>query len=350
MKILVTGGAGFIGSTLVDRLLAVGHRVTVYDNFSTGRHEFLTRARGNPAFDLVNADLRDEERLTSAMAGQEVVFHLAANADVRFGTQHPRKDLEQNTIATQNVLEAMRAQGVHRIAFSSTGSVYGEPSVFPTPEDCAFPVQTSLYGASKLACESLITAYCSGFGFQAHIFRFVSILGERYTHGHILDFFQKLGADPRSIEVLGNGRQRKSYLYVQDCIDAMLLAIERAKGPVNIFNLGTHEYCTVDDSLGWICKELRVVPERRYTGGERGWVGDSPFIFLDTSRIRSLGWKPRLTIREGVIRTLQYLQSNSWVLEQAPPRSQVVRPSSQEPARALAEKSPAVLLVRELQS
>ena len=281
------------------------------------------------------------------MAGQEFVFHFAANADVRFGTQHPRKDLEQNTIVTQNVLEAMRLQGVRRIAFSSTGSIYGEASLFPTPEDCPFPVQTSLYGASKLACESLITAYCSGFGFQAHIFRFVSILGERYTHGHIFDFFQKLGADSRSIEVLGNGQQRKSYLYVHDCIDAMLLAIEKAQDSVNILNLGTNEYCTVDDSLGWICKQLGLVPERRYTGGERGWVGDSPFIFLDTNRIRSLGWKPRLTIREGVIRTLQYLQDNAWVLNQAIPRLQTDQQSSQEPARDLAGKSPAISFDRE---
>ncbi len=347
MKVLVTGGAGFIGSTLVDRLLADGHQITVYDNFSTGKYEFVAQVRGNPAYELVEADLQDEACLRTAMAGQEFVFHFAANADVRFGTQHPRKDLEQNTIVTQNVLEAMRLQGVRRIAFSSTGSIYGEASLFPTPEDCPFPVQTSLYGASKLACESLITAYCSGFGFQAHIFRFVSILGERYTHGHIFDFFQKLGADSRSIEVLGNGQQRKSYLYVHDCIDAMLLAIEKAQDSVNILNLGTNEYCTVDDSLGWICKQLGLVPERRYTGGERGWVGDSPFIFLDTNRIRSLGWKPRLTIREGVIRTLQYLQDNAWVLNQAIPRLQTDQQSSQEPARDLAGKSPAISFDRE---
>jgi UDP-glucose 4-epimerase len=315
MDMLVTGGAGFIGSNLVDRLLASGHRITVYDNFTTGRRRFLDAASAAPGFRLVEADLHDTRALTDAMAGQEFVFHLAANADVRFGTQHPRKDLEQNTIATQNVLEAMRLQGVRRIAFASTGSVYGEPRIFPTPEDAPFPVQTSLYGASKLASEGLIAAYCTGFGFQAHIFRFVSILGERYTHGHIFDFYKKLTADPRSIEVLGNGRQRKSYLDVQDCIDAILKALERARDPVNIFNLGTPEYCTVDDSLGWISAALGVAPERRYTGGERGWVGDSPFIFLDTARIRSLGWEPRWTIREGVLRTLAFLQNNPWVLE-----------------------------------
>ena len=318
MRYFVTGGAGFIGSNLVDRLLADGHAVTVYDNFSTGQREFLENALHQPGFRLVEGDLLDATRLTAAMAGHDFVFHLAANADVRFGTQHPRKDLEQNTIATFNVLEAMRANGLRRIAFSSTGSIYGEPEVFPTPETCPFPVQTSLYGASKLAGEGLIEAYCTGFGFQCYIFRFVSILGERYTHGHVFDFYKKLLADPQHIEVLGNGRQRKSYLYVQDCIDAMLTVVERAREPINIFNLGTEEYCTVDDSLGWICAHLGLNPQRRYTGGERGWVGDSPFIFLDTTKVRALGWRPKLTIREGVIRTLDYLQANPWVLERRP--------------------------------
>jgi len=315
MHAFITGGAGFIGSNLVDRLLAAGHAVTAYDNFSTGQHRFLEAAVQHPAFRLVEGDLMDLPRLTEAIAGHDVVFHLAANADVRFGTQHPRKDLEQNTIATFNVLEAMRANGVRRVAFSSTGSIYGEPEIFPTPENAPFPIQTSLYGASKLACEGLLQAYAAGFDFQVYIFRFVSILGERYTHGHVFDFYKKLLADPGYIEVLGNGRQRKSYLYVQDCIDAMLMVMERVHDPVNIYNLGTDEYCTVDDSLDWICEHLGVNPERRYTGGERGWIGDSPFIFLDTTKVRSLGWQPKLTIRMGVIRTLEYLQANHWVLE-----------------------------------
>ena len=315
MHAFITGGAGFIGSNLVDRLLAAGHTVTAYDNFSTGQLRFLDAAEQHPAFRLVEGDLMDLPRLTEAIAGHDVVFHLAANADVRFGTQHPRKDLEQNTIATFNVLEAMRANGVRRVAFSSTGSIYGEPEIFPTPENAPFPIQTSLYGASKLACEGLLQAYAAGFDFQVYIFRFVSILGERYTHGHVFDFYKKLLADPGYIEVLGNGRQRKSYLYVQDCIDAMLMVMEHVHDPVNIYNLGTDEYCTVDDSLDWICEHLGVNPERRYTGGERGWIGDSPFIFLDTTKVRSLGWQPKLTIRMGVIRTLEYLQANHWVLE-----------------------------------
>jgi UDP-glucose 4-epimerase len=310
MRYFVTGGAGFIGSNLVDRLLADGHAVTVYDNFSTGRLQFLESALQSPHFRCVKADLIDLRRLTDAIRGHDFVFHLAANADVRFGTEHPRKDLEQNTIATFHVLEAMRAAGVRRIAFSSTGSIYGEPEVFPTPEDCPFPIQTSLYGASKLAGEGLIAAFCTGFGFQGYIFRFVSILGERYTHGHVFDFYEKLLADPRKINVLGNGQQRKSYLYVQDCIDAMLTAIERCNAPLNVFNLGTDEYCTVNESLGWICGHLGVAPERRYSGGERGWIGDSPFIFLDTAKVRALGWRPKLSIRDAVLCTLRYLQAH----------------------------------------
>jgi UDP-glucose 4-epimerase len=310
MNFFVTGGAGFIGSNLVDRLLSNGHRVTVYDNFSTGRRAFLADSQNSARFRLEEGDLLDLPRLTAAMAGHDFIFHLAANADVRFGISHPRKDLEQNTVATFHVLEAMRANEIRCLAFSSTGSIYGEPEVFPTPESCPFPVQTSLYGASKLAGEGLIQAYCTGFGFQAYIFRFVSILGERYTHGHVFDFYQKLLANPHQIEVLGNGKQRKSYLYVQDCLDAILLVIERTTEPVNTYNLGTQEHCTVDDSLYWICDHLGVKPRRLYTGGPRGWIGDSPFIFLDTAKIRSLGWHPKLSIKDGVLRTLRYLQAN----------------------------------------
>ena len=315
MKCLITGGAGFIGSNLADRLIKAGHAVTVFDNLSTGNMRFLDEAARSPSFRLVRGDLLDAGALASAMGNADLVFHLAANADVRFGTEHPRKDLDQNTIATFNVLEAMRTNGVRRIVFSSTGSIYGEPKVFPTPENAPFPVQTSLYGASKLACEGLIQAYCEGFGFQGYIFRFVSILGERYTHGHVFDFCRSLRSNPGELRVLGNGRQRKSYLYVQDCVDAILLAIEKAQDRVNILNLGADEYCEVNDSIGWICGRLGVKPRLNYTGGDRGWIGDSPFIFLDCGRMRSLGWVPKLSIRDGVLRTVEYLLSNPWVLE-----------------------------------
>ena len=315
MKTFVTGCAGFIGSSLVDRLLAEGHAVTGFDNFSTGQRRFLEGAERCDAFRLVEGDLLDAPVLTEAMRGCDFVFHFAANADVRFGTDHPRRDLEQNTIATFNVLEAMRANGVGRIAFASTGSVYGEASVFPTPEDAAFPLQTSLYGASKVASEGLISAYCEGFGLRAWIFRFVSILGERYTHGHVFDFYRQLLADPARLRVLGNGRQRKSYLYVQDCIDAILLALTHAEDRVNLFNLGVDHYCEVNDSIGWICARLGLRPDIAYTGGDRCWIGDSPFIFLDASRIRRLGWVPKFDIRRGVERTVEYLRDNPWVLE-----------------------------------
>lgn len=315
MRAFVTGGAGFIGSTLTDRLLADGHPVVVFDNLVTGRQSFLEDAASRPGFTFVRGDTLDAHALTVAMRDADVVFHLAANADVRFGTDHPRKDLEQNTIATFNVLEAMRTNDVRRVVFSSTGSVYGEASIIPTPEDAPFPVQTSLYGASKLAGEGLIHAYCEGFGFQAWIFRFVSILGERYTHGHVFDFYKSLRADPTRLRVLGNGHQSKSYLYVQDCIDAILLTMERASGTVNTFNLGTDEYCCVNDSIRWITEHLGIRPGLEYTGGDRGWIGDNPFIFLDTTRVRALGWRPRLTIREGILRTLDYLRANPALLE-----------------------------------
>lgn len=316
MRYFITGCAGFIGSSLTDRLLEAGHEVVGYDNFSTGLSEFLTTAKKSPHFTLVKGDLLDREAVSKAMKNIDFVFHLAANADVRFGTNHPSKDLEQNAIATSHVLEAMRANNVKRIAFSSTGSIYGEAAVIPTPEAAPFPVQTSLYGASKLAAEGLIQAYCEGFDFQAYIFRFVSILGERYTHGHVFDFYKQLLNDPSQLEILGNGKQRKSYLYIQDCLDAMLWAIDKATDKVNIFNLGTDEYCEVNNSIAWICDYLRVEPQKTYTGGERGWIGDNPFIFLDTTKIRNLGWKPKLSIQEGIMQTIKYLKENAWLLEQ----------------------------------
>ena len=313
MQFFITGCAGFIGSNLTDRLLSDGHSVIGYDNFSTGQRAFLDSAQKSSHFSLVQGDTLDVSTLTTAMQGCDFVFHFAANADVRFGTDHPRRDLEQNTIATYNVLESMRANGIKRIAFSSTGSVYGEAAVIPTPEDAPFPIQTSLYAASKLAGESLISAYCEGFGFQSWIFRFVSILGKRYTHGHVFDFYKQLKDDPTQLRVLGNGKQRKSYLHIEDCLDAMLIAMGKANEKVNILNLGVDGYCEVNDSIGWISKTLGVTPTLNYTGGERGWTGDNPFIFLETKKIRSLGWVPKHSIPEGVVKTVEFLRNNEWV-------------------------------------
>jgi len=309
-KVLITGGAGFIGSNLADRLVADGLDVTVYDNFSTGRHEFVSGLDAR----VVEGDVLDAGALQAAMAGCDTVFHLAANADVRHGLEHPRRDLEQNTIATSNVLEAMRAAGASRIVFSSTGSVYGEPEVFPTPEDCPFPVQTSLYAASKLAGEGLIAAYCTGYAITGVVYRFVSILGERYTHGHVYDFVAALRRDPSELHVLGDGRQEKSYLYVGDCVEAILTGLAAARGgSFSVFNLGTDETLVVDDSIAAICAALGVAPQVEHSGGRRGWVGDSPLIRLDTTRIRELGWTPQLTIGEAVARTVAWLEANPFV-------------------------------------
>ena len=318
-SMFVTGAGGFIGSALVDRLLADGNTVVGWDDFSTGQRQFAEDALKNPRYKLFEGDNLDLPALTRAMAGCDVVFHFAANADVRFGLNHPSKDLRQNILATFNVLEAMRAKGIKRIGFSSTGSVYGEATIIPTPEDAPFPIQTSLYGASKVAGESLIQAYCEGFGFEGYIFRFVSILGERYTHGHVFDFYRQLLEHPDRLTVLGDGTQRKSYLYIQDCLSAILHVMNlgtarEVKHRSQVYNLGSPEYCCVTESIGWICEHLGLKPKLEFTGGGRGWVGDNPFIFLDTAKIQETGWRAQMTIRDGVIRTLEWLQANQWVL------------------------------------
>jgi UDP-glucose 4-epimerase len=314
----VTGCAGFIGSALSDRLLSDGHNVVGFDNFSTGQEQFLAQARDSGRFRLIRAELSDSRALEDGMRGSDIVFHLAANADVRFGPDNPRRDLEQNTLGTYEVLRAMKATGASSIAFTSSGSVYGDAGMIPTPEDAPFPVQSSFYGASKAAAEGLIAAHCTAYGFQAHIFRLVSILGERYTHGHILDFYRQLHRNPGSLHVLGDGRQRKSYLYVQDCIDAILVAVERSTERIGIFNLGHETACEIKDSIAWICEVLGFEPQVRYRGGARGWIGDSPLILLDTRRIRALGWTPRLSILQSVVKTVHYLKSNAWVLDARP--------------------------------
>lgn len=316
-RVCITGGAGFIGSTLADRLIESGCQVVIVDNFKTGHREFLSDALNATGTRLVEGDVLDRDVLYNAVDGCDWVFHLQANADVRHGLQHPMLDLEQNTIATARVLEAMRARGVHRIAFSSTGSVYGEPETFPTPEDAPFPIQTSLYAASKLAGEGLISAYAAGFGFTGVIFRFVSILGERYTHGHVFDFYRALVQEPSELRVLGDGRQEKSYLYVQDCVSAMLTAAahhEREPG-VSVYNLGTEETLIVDESVRIIADHMGLSPIVKHTGGRRGWVGDSPLIRLDTAKIRSLGWSPTVSITDAVRRTLDWFNTNEGVLK-----------------------------------
>jgi len=288
-RALITGGAGFIGSALAERLVEEGVEVVLYDDFSTGKREFAEQLLTRRGTELVEADVLDAGAIRQALAGCDTVFHLAANADVREGLDHPERDLEQNALATSRVLEAMRASGVNRIVFASTGSIYGEPELFPTPEECLFPVQTSLYATSKLAAEGLISSYCHAFDFTGIVFRFVSILGERYSHGHVYDFHRALRRDPTRLTVLGDGRQEKSYLYVGDCVGGMLTGLAQSRPGFVVYNLGTDETITVDESLATICAELGVDPQVEHTGGRRGWPGDSPLILLVCSKIRGLG-------------------------------------------------------------
>lgn len=290
------------------------------DNFSTGCREFLIGALGSSNFDLLEGDLLDVSRVSSAVAGVDVVVHLAANADVRFGWDNPRRDYEQNVVATHNLLEAMREHSVKRLLFSSTGSVYGESSVIPTPEDAPFPRQTSLYGASKCAAEGLIAAYAEAGFIHASVFRFVSILGPRYTHGHVIDFVAQLFQDPKRLKVLGNGEQKKSYLHVSDCVSALTLRLE-ASPAFEVLNLGLDDYCEVNQSVAWITSKMELSPEITYGGGRQGWVGDSPFIFLDTSLMKGFGWKPQHTIHQAILSTTEWILENQWILSRAVTKS-----------------------------
>jgi len=310
-KFIVTGAAGFIGSNLVDKLLK-DSIVLGIDNLSTGKISNLDKALQNPNFNFLEIDLLNQESLNNAFSNNEfdAVFHLAANADVKDGLKHPHKDLQQNTIATFNVLEAMRANNIMNILFSSTGSIYGEASEFPTPESTSIPIQTSLYGASKIACEALIQAYCEGYGFKSWIYRFVGILGPRYSHGHIIDFYHKLLNDPTTLQILGNGKQKKSYLHVSDCIEAILCSFNNVSEKVNIFNLGLDAYCNVDHSANLIINKLGLSSELTYSGGDRGWVGDNPFIYLDNSKISAIGWTPKYNLDESIEATVDYLLNN----------------------------------------
>jgi UDP-glucose 4-epimerase len=307
-RAFVTGGAGFIGSHVVDRLVHDGAEVTVYDNFTTGRPEFLSQHAGNLKVRLIRADVLDSVTLTKEMATSDFVFHLQANADVRGGIKQTRIDLEQNTIATWNVLEAMRKNAVRRIAFASSATVYGEPDVFPTPETYA-PFQTSLYGASKLAGEAMIQAYSEYFDITCYIFRFVSWIGERYTHGVIFDLVKKLQANAEVLEILGDGNQCKSYLDVVDGVNGIFHAIQYGAERKNLFNLGHDKFMNVLSLSDIIVSELNLGKVRYQTmGGARGWLGDSPLVHLDTAKLKALGWRPQIPIEQGIRNTVRYLR------------------------------------------
>ncbi len=306
MNVLVTGGAGFIGSHLVDCLTERGDNVTVFDNMSSGRTEFLSHHGDNVR--LIEGDLLDLESVKNAMDGVDFVFHLAANPDIRLGTRITDTDLKQGTVATYNVLEAMRVCGVKNIAFSSSSVVYGEASEMPTPESYGplFPI--SLYGASKLGSEALITSWVGTFGLRAWVFRFANIVGARGTHGVIFDFIHKLKADSNRLEVLGNGRQEKSYMEVIDCARAMVHLTETTSQPVNCFNLGTHDTCNVRRIAEIVVEETGFQEVSiEYTGGDRGWAGDVPKTMLDPSELYSTGFTPRYNSEESIRHTAKTL-------------------------------------------
>ena len=311
--VLVTGSSGFIGSHLVEFLIKKNKFVIGLDNFSTGNKKFIENI-DKKNFKFYKVDLY-KENIDKYFNNVSEIYHLSANADVRYGIKHRDKDLKQNIIVTHKILEQCVKNNIKKLIFSSTGSVYGEAKEIPTKEDCSFPIQTSLYGASKLSAESLICAYAEAYDFKCYIFRFVSILGPRYSHGHVYDFLKKLGQNPLKLNVLGDGNQKKSYLHVFDCIEAIWKSINFFKKKINIINLGTNEYITVKQSIKIISKKLGLKPKLFYNGGKRGWVGDNPFIFLDTKKIKRTGWKPKLSIEKSIESTVEYIMNNKWILK-----------------------------------
>ncbi|HTE48975.1 MAG TPA: SDR family NAD(P)-dependent oxidoreductase [Candidatus Paceibacterota bacterium] len=315
MKAFVTGGAGFIGSHIVDRLIERGDEVVVYDNMSTGIEDFVSHHFKNPRFKFIQADILDSKKLTKEIKGMEIVFHLAAHADVRSGFIDHKIDLEQNLLGTINVLEAMHNNNVKKIAFASTSSVYGDATVIPTPEDYPFS-PTSLYGSSKASAETYISTFCEYYDMTAYIFRFVSWVGERYTHGLVFDFLNKLKKDPTTLHILGDGTQKKSYLYVKDGVNAIFTIIEKAKEKMNIYNLGNDEIINVADSAKVILDEAKYNNVKLIYGeGDKGWIGDNKYVLLDTKKLQLLGWKASKSTREGLRITTRYLLNNQEVIE-----------------------------------
>jgi UDP-glucose 4-epimerase len=301
-KIIVTGGTGFIGSHLVDTLIAGGNEVIVIDNLSSGKLEFIEHHNMNPNFKLVKLDMLELEKLTIAIKGADMVYHLAANPDVRLGAENTKVHLEQNIIVTYNLLEAMRMNKQQNIIFTSTSTVYGEASIIPTPENYGPLIPISLYGASKLACEALITSYCHTFEMRSWIFRFANIVGERGTHGIIIDFINKLEQNPRSLEILGDGQQRKSYIHVSDCIDGILFAVNNSNEMANIFNIGSTDTINSTEIGELIVKEMGLHNVKfTYTGGTRGWKGDVPKMLLSIDKLQELGWNPSNNSKSSVI-------------------------------------------------
>ena len=306
MRAIVFGGAGFIGSALAAKLVSEGQEVTVFDSLYTGKMENLAGCSGKKGFKFIKGDMREPEAVKNAILGQDIVYHLAANADIRGGMENTLLDLKFNTETTINCLEAMRRTDVKRIVFTSSSAVYGEPSVFPTPENYGPLRPTSLYGASKLAAEGYVSAFCEDFGLQSWIFRFVNILGAANNHGVVGDFIRKLKSDPKKLVILGNGKQRKSSLHVSDCLAGIEVALKQGKERTNIYNIGNDDWVYVDQIADEVCGAMKLKGvEYEHTGGERGWLGDMPFVFLDNKRLRALGWKPSMGSGQAVRRAAE---------------------------------------------
>ncbi len=300
MTYFVTGGAGFIGSHVVDRLIK-RNGVTVYDNLSTGKEEFISQHYGNQFFRLVKADLLDVTTLAKEIRGHDSVWHMAANPDIRKGTESTIVDLEQNTIATYNVLECARRADVKTFVFSSTSTIYGRAKVLPTPEDYGPCLPISLYGASKLACEGLVSAYAELYGMKAWIYRFANIVGHRATHGILYDLVEKLNENRAMLEVLGDGKQQKSYLLVEECVDGMIYGFRHAKDRVNYFNLGCGDQITVKRIVEILLHEAKLKHTKVvYTGGESGWKGDVPRFLLSPKKMAKLGWKAKHSSEQAI--------------------------------------------------
>lgn len=304
-NIFVTGGAGFIGSHLTRRLLTLAgvERVAIYDNFSSGTRRHLEAIGGDPRVAVIEADLKDLPRLTAAMAGSDTVFHLAANPDIAKAVTQPDIDFWEGTYLAQNTLEAMRVNGVRRLLYMSGSGVYGENARVAFPESYGPCLPISTYGASKLACEALISAYCHMFEFTARAFRFANVVGPRQTHGVGYDFVRRLKQDPTQLRILGDGSQSKSYIHVDDILAAVLLANERCAARYDVFNVATDDYITVKQIADLAVQVCGLAPERvRYdfTGGDRGWKGDVPIVRFDCTKIKTLGWTCRRTSAEAM--------------------------------------------------
>ena len=312
MTILVTGGAGFIGSHLIDALIEKGNEVKCIDNFSSGRKEFIEQSM-DKGLELIEGDLLNRDDIKKALSGCDTVFHLAANPDVRLGVENTEVHLEQNIIATYNLLEEMRKADVKKIAFTSSSTVYGEAEQIPTPESYGPLIPISLYGASKLAAEGLISAYCYTFDMQSVIYRFANVVGPRSTHGVTYDFIKKLRKNSHVLEILGDGSQKKSYLYISDCIDAMLFGMEKSKSKVEIFNIGSEDWVDVKKIADIVSREMGLSPEYRFTGGVdggRGWKGDVKIMRLSIDKLKNMGWKPEYGSKESIEMTAKWLISN----------------------------------------